>query len=67
MNTWEITHINGVCTKCNGSGTKILHRAGDPVEGFIQDEKSTTVYLSTSYVTCDCCMIKGSLMSTSKY
>ena len=59
MSDWKITHVNGKCVVCGGTGMKVLHRQGDPVEGVEQTRWSRTVYASTIYVTCDCCVVRS--------
>jgi hypothetical protein len=42
-----------MCYTCNNTGWKVLHRAGDPVPGM-----ATTYFASTTFVTCDCMIVK---------
>jgi len=53
----QSTYSTG-CFTCNGTGMKVVHRQGDHVPGY-GGPYSQTVYASTLYVTCECCIIRS--------
>lgn len=47
------------CNICGGTGLKTVHRQGDVVQGAVNNEYCKTIYTSTVYETCECCIIKS--------
>lgn len=46
---------------------KVLSLQGDPVEAFPQSQFSKTVYASTTYVPCDCCIVRSEPVSSTMF
>ena len=47
------------CFICGGTGTRIVHRQGDPVPGYPCTQYSRTIYASTLYESCECMIIRS--------